>query len=245
VKIPQTYHELLDGWVFLVDKPLHWTSFDVVNKFKGLIKKFKQLEANVELKNRKVKVGHSGTLDPLATGLLIVCVGKMTKQIDQYQGGKKRYIGKITLGQITKSYDLETIPEGEFPWKDLVEEEIERVAKSFIGVQMQTPPIFSAKQVNGKRAYEHARAGSNIKLNPSQIEIFQFNLNKISLPVIEFDIICSKGTYIRSIAHEFGIRLDSGSYLSELRRVESVPFKIEDALTIEKWIEKLSPNVQK
>ena len=229
---PQTYQELIDGWVFIVDKPLEWTSFDVVNKFKPHLKSLKKIKPE-DLKSRNVKVGHAGTLDPLATGLLVVCVGQKTKEIDQFQGGIKTYTGTITLGQTTPSYDLETQPEGDYPYTQLSQSEIEKAAQSFIGEQWQTPPIFSAKQINGKRAYEFAREGVEIELKKSLIQILSFKITGIELPLVHFEIVCSKGTYIRTIAHEFGQRLESGSHLSKLRRTCSAPFDASAAHSME------------
>jgi len=229
---PRTYQDLIDGWLFLVDKPLGWTSFDVVNKIKGHLKSIKKRQPT-ELQVFNVKVGHAGTLDPLATGLLLVCVGKKTKEIDQLQLGVKEYSGVIMMGQITPSFDLETNPEGEFPYQNLTDEAYLSVARSFLGEQLQTPPIFSAKQIDGKRAYELARKGIEVKMNRSLIEIFSFELTRIAPPEIHFNITCSKGTYIRSIANDFGIRLQSGSYLASLRREGSLPFSVRNAKTID------------
>ena len=229
---PQTYQELIDGWVFIVDKPLEWTSFDVVNKFKSHLKSLKKIQPE-DLKLRNVKVGHAGTLDPLATGLLVVCVGQKTKEIDQFQGGIKTYTGTITLGQTTPSYDLETQPEGDYPYAHLSYSDIENTAASFLGEQWQTPPIFSAKQINGKRAYEFAREGVEIEMKKSLVEILSFKITNVELPLVHFEIVCSKGTYIRTIAHEFGQRLESGSHLSSLRRTASVPFDVSMAHSME------------
>jgi len=229
---PQTYQELIDGWVFIVDKPLSWTSFDVVNKFKSHLKGLKK-NLPADLKNRNVKVGHAGTLDPLATGLLIVCVGKKTKEIDQFQGGIKTYTGTITLGQTTPSFDLETQPEGDFAFLHLTDLDMQKVANSFLGEQWQTPPVYSAKQINGKRAYEFAREGVEIQMKKSLIEVLSFKITQIVLPIVHFEITCSKGTYIRTIAHEFGQRLLSGSHLSSLRRTQSVPFDLSKAHTMD------------
>jgi tRNA pseudouridine55 synthase len=222
----------VDGWLFLVDKPLHWTSFDVVNKMKGHLKALKKIQTP-ELKVFNVKIGHAGTLDPLATGLLLVCVGKKTKEIDSYQGGRKTYEGVITMGQVTPSFDLETEPEGNFPFSHLSEENYLAAAASFIGEQFQTPPVFSAKQIDGKRAYVWARQGVEVEMRKSWIEIDRFELTEINPPHIHFSITCSKGTYIRSIAHDFGIRLGSGSYLSALRRTESHPFQVKNAFSMD------------
>ncbi len=228
--IPRPYsfeniNEVMDGAVFLVDKPLKWTSFDVVGRLKWLMRH--------HCKAPKFKIGHAGTLDPLASGLLVVCTGKCTKQIVAIQGGKKEYTGTIVLGQTTPSFDLETTPEGDYPYKDLTEAQLLEAAASFIGEQLQTPPIYSAKQIDGKRAYEAARAGEEIQMRQALIHVYAFELTAIRLPEVDFKIRCSKGTYIRTIANDFGKRLDSGSHLSALRRTESAPFRIEDAKTME------------
>jgi tRNA pseudouridine55 synthase len=228
--IPRPYsfeniNEVMDGAVFLVDKPLKWTSFDVVGRLKWLMRH--------HCKAPKFKIGHAGTLDPLANGLLVVCTGKCTKQIVAIQGGEKEYTGTIVLGQTTPSFDLETTPEGDYPYKDLTEAQLLEAAASFIGEQLQTPPIYSAKQIDGKRAYEAARAGEEIQMRQALIHIYEFELTAIRLPEVDFKIRCSKGTYIRTIANDFGKRLNSGSHLSALRRTESAPFRIEDAKTME------------
>jgi tRNA pseudouridine55 synthase len=228
--IPRPYsfeniNEVMDGAVFLVDKPLKWTSFDVVGRLKWLMRH--------HCKAPKFKIGHAGTLDPLASGLLVVCTGKCTKQIVAIQGGEKEYTGTIVLGQTTPSFDLETTPEGDYPYKDLTEAQLLEAAASFIGEQLQTPPIYSAKQIDGKRAYEAARAGEEIQMRQALIHVYAFELTAIRLPEVDFKIRCSKGTYIRTIANDFGKRLDSGSHLSALRRTESAPFRIEDAKTME------------
>lgn len=228
MEFPKTYQDLIEGWVFIVDKPFEWTSFDVVNKFKSHLKSLKKIQTE-ELKMRNVKVGHAGTLDPLATGILVVCVGKKTKEIDSFQGGVKTYTGTITLGKTTPSFDLETLPEGNFPFLHLQREDLTQNAQSFLGEQWQTPPVYSAKQINGKRAYEFAREGIEVEMKKSLIEVLSFSITDIQLPEVHFEITCSKGTYIRTIAHEFGQRLNSGSYLSKLRRVKSVPFDISMA----------------
>ena len=228
--IPRPYsfeniNEVMDGAVFLVDKPLKWTSFDVVGRLKWLMRH--------HCKAPKFKIGHAGTLDPLASGLLVVCTGKCTKQIVAIQGGEKEYTGTIVLGQTTPSFDLETTPEGDYPYKDLTEAQLAEAAASFIGEQLQTPPIYSAKQIDGKRAYEAARAGEEIQMRQALINVYAFELTAIRLPEVDFKIRCSKGTYIRTIASDFGKRLNSGSHLSALRRTESAPFRIEDAKTME------------
>lgn len=221
----QNTQDILNGAILIIDKPLDWTSFDVVGKLKWLMRRFG--------KAPKFKIGHAGTLDPLATGLLVVCTGRCTKMIPDIQGGMKEYTGTIRLGQTTPSYDLETAPEGAFPYEHFTEAELRGVAASFIGEQLQTPPIYSAKLIDGKRAYESARAGIAIEMKQAQITIFEFELTRIALPDVDFRIRCSKGTYIRSIAHDFGQRLQSGSHLIALRRTGSLPYHIDQAITVE------------
>jgi len=207
-----------EGHVILVDKPLEWTSFDVVKKLKYALK----------IK----KVGHAGTLDPLATGLLILCTGKKTKEIELYQGQDKEYTGTITIGQTTPSFDLETTPTPAVDLSKITNEAILNTAKSFIGVIEQTPPIFSAIKVDGKRAYSEARKGREVKLKSRKIRIEQFEITTISIPEIKFRVVCSKGTYIRSLANDFGKQLGVGGYLSELRRTKIGEFSVENAKSI-------------
>jgi tRNA pseudouridine55 synthase len=221
--------DIQDGLTILVDKPYTWTSFDVVNKIRWNLKR------SLGLKN--VKVGHAGTLDPLATGLLVLCLGKHTKLIESLTSDSKTYTGTFLLGKTTPSFDLETEYNQEFPITHITEDLLERIRNSFVGVQMQTPPIYSAKQVDGKRAYDFARAGKDVELKQSQIEITNFQINTERFPEIDFQISCSKGTYIRSIANDFGKRLDSGATLIALRRTQSGQFDIENAKSVEQWIE--------
>lgn len=244
MKFPQTnsfssIDEFLSGSLLLIDKPLGWTSFDVMGKIKAYVRHHIEIPKNANGDKVKFKVGHAGTLDPLATGLLVVCTGKMTKSIEAIQGGLKEYTGTIFLGKTTPSYDLETQPEGDFSIDHITEETLKETALSFIGEQWQTPPVFSAKQVNGKRAYESARKGEHVDIPPSRIHIHEFQITRIELPEIDFLIRCSKGTYIRTIANDFGKRLNSGSYLKALRRTESSPFRIEDSLTTEELMQRL------
>jgi tRNA pseudouridine55 synthase len=222
--------EFLSGTVLLIDKPLEWTSFDVVNKIKWYVRH--------KYKAPKFKIGHAGTLDPLATGLLVVCVGKYTKQISELQGGTKEYTGTITLGTTTVSYDLESDPEGDYPYAHFSVQELESNASTFLGEQMQVPPIFSAKIINGKRAYESARQGEEVEMRAARVEVEAFDLTRIALPEVDFRIRCSKGTYIRTMAHEFGQRLHSGSHLSALRRTVSEPFKIGQSMTMDELLAK-------
>lgn len=221
-----------EGEILLVDKPLTWTSFDVVNKIRWNIKR--------KLGVKKIKVGHAGTLDPLATGLLILCTGKNTKLIEQIQADEKTYTGTILLGKTTPSYDLESEYNQEFPTDHITADLLEEVRQQFIGVQQQVPPIFSAKQVDGKRAYDLARAGKEIELKANSIEIKQFTIDASRFPEIDFEIICSKGTYIRSIAHDFGRLLNSGGTLIALRRTASGKFNIQDAYSVEDLLAKIN-----
>ncbi len=220
--------EFAQGSTILVDKPLEWTSFDVVNTLRWNLKR--------KLGVKKIKVGHAGTLDPLATGLLVICIGKYTKRINEYMVGKKTYTGTILLGKTTPSYDLETEYDQEFPTNHITGKLIEQVRASFLGSQIQIPPIFSAKQINGKRAYDLARAGKEVVLEGKPIEIDAFTLDTSDFPTIKFEVTCSKGTYIRSIAHDFGKKLNSGGTLIELRRTASGDFRIEDAKSVDEWI---------
>ena len=214
-----------EGQLLLIDKPLNWTSFQVVNKIRW------------ELKNKfgikKLKVGHAGTLDPLARGLLLVCTGKMTKKISEIQALVKEYTGTFTLGATTPSYDLETPIDGTFPIDHLDDNALKEVINQFTGVVDQYPPVFSAIKKDGKRLYEYARKGEEIKIKSRQVEILAFELTKIKLPTIDFYVKCSKGTYIRSLANDYGKALGSGAHLSSLRRTAIGLHRIEDAYTIE------------
>ncbi|MEY3237321.1 MAG: tRNA pseudouridine(55) synthase TruB [Bacteroidota bacterium] len=221
----------IEGETILVDKPLGWTSFDVVNKIRWNLKQ--------ALNVKNIKVGHAGTLDPLATGLLILCIGKHTKRIDQIMGGMKTYTGTILLGKTTVSYDLENEYNAEFPIDHITPELLETSRKSFIGVIQQVPPIFSAKQVDGKRAYDLARAGKEFELKSNTVEIVDFTISAERFPEIDFEISCSKGTYIRSIAHDFGKIVESGGTLIALRRTQSGDSSIENAMTVDDWILKI------
>lgn len=221
--------EFQEGKTILVDKPLNWTSFDVVNKLRWNLKQ--------KLGVKKIKVGHAGTLDPLATGLLVICTGKHTKQINDLMIGDKTYTGKILLGKTTPSYDLETDFNQTFPIDHITDELLESVRQSFIGEQDQVPPIFSAKQVDGKRAYDLARAGIEIELKANKINITSLTIDASKLPEVYFEITCSKGTYIRSIANDFGSKLNSGGTLIELRRTKSGEQDIEESRTVDQWIE--------
>lgn len=217
-----TLAELATGAVILVDKPLRWTSFDVINKLRRPL---------------KAKLGHAGTLDPLATGLLIVCTGKMTKQIETFQRQPKEYTGIIRLGAVTPTYDLESEPVDFKPLEGITEEMLRKATEQFTGAILQTPPIHSAIKKDGKRAYELARAGKEIKLEPRAITITAFELTKIELPEVRFRVECSTGTYIRSLAHDYGQALGCGGYLQELRRTKIGDFNVDDAPGVDEWLE--------
>jgi tRNA pseudouridine55 synthase len=219
-----------NGQVLLIDKPLEWTSFQVVNKLRWHIRQ--------QFGIKKIKVGHAGTLDPLATGLLIICTGKFTKQINEYQGQVKEYIGEITLGATTPSYDLESEVDATFPIEHIAEELIHNTVKQFVGEIDQKPPIFSALKKDGKRLYELAREGITTEINSRKITIQEFEIAKIDFPKVNFRVVCSKGTYIRSLAYDFGKALNSGAHLSKLRRTKIGDFSVEEALDPLSYIKK-------
>lgn len=229
-----TAEDFKNGQLLLLDKPYQWTSFQMVNKIRWMIRKSCDI--------KKIKVGHAGTLDPLATGLLLVCTGKFTKRISEFQGMEKEYTGTFTLGATTPSYDLETEVDQEFDIDHLEEEKIRRATQSFMGEIEQYPPIFSALKKDGKRLYEYARSGVEVKPDPRKIHISEFELTRIELPKVDFRVACSKGTYIRSLAYDFGKELDSGAYLSKLRRTRIGDYKVENAISIQEFIEKLPNN---
>ncbi|QEM13933.1 tRNA pseudouridine(55) synthase TruB [Mucilaginibacter rubeus] len=209
--------EFAEGQLLLVNKPYQWTSFDVVGKLRN---SFKPL---------KLKVGHAGTLDPLATGLLIICTGKMTKQIDTFQAEEKEYTGTMVLGATTPSYDMETESDKSFDISQLTEEMLRNNCGQFIGDIQQYPPAHSAIKVDGERLYEKARRGEEVELKLRNVTITEFELTRVELPEIDFRVVCSKGTYIRSLVNDFGAALNNGAYLSKLRRTRSGNFRIEDA----------------
>jgi tRNA pseudouridine55 synthase len=213
-------HEFERGQVLLIDKPLEWTSFDVVRKLRGLV--------------RTKKVGHAGTLDPLATGLLILCTGKFTKQINSYMAKEKEYTGTVTLGAATPTYDLESEPVIVGDYGGIGRERIEEViASQFRGEIMQVPPIHSAIKVNGQRVYELARRGKDVQLEPRRVTIAAFEITELRLPEVSFKVVCSTGTYIRSLANDLGAALGCGGYLSALRRTRIGEFRVEEAMTIQ------------
>ena len=217
-----------EGELILIDKELDWTSFDVVNKIRYAIKK--------KFDIKKIKVGHAGTLDPLATGLLIICCGKMTKRINNFSAMNKTYSGKITIGSTTPSYDLETKPNVHYPVDHINEKLILKTAKKFIGKIFQTPPMFSAIKKDGVRLYNLARQGKEIKIDKREVSIDSFEITSFNLPEISFNVTCSKGTYIRSLAHDFGKELNSGAHLSELRRVKIGDYSVKDSVKVMDFI---------
>ena len=218
-----TAKDFLEGQVLLIDKPLKWSSFQAVNKLKYILKRKYDLP-------KKFKIGHAGTLDPLATGLLIVCTGKFTKRITEIQAQAKEYTGTITVGATTPSYDLETEVDATFPTEHITAELILETVKQFIGEIDQKPPIFSAIKKDGKRLYEHARAGSAVEIAARKTTIHEFEITRIALPEIDFRVSCSKGTYIRSLAFDFGKALNSGAYLSDLRRTKIGDYNVDNAI---------------
>lgn len=226
-----TEEEFKNGQVLLIDKPLEWTSFQAVNKLRWHIKQ--------RFKIKKIKVGHAGTLDPLATGLLIICTGKQTKEIQTYQGQEKEYTGTFTLGATTPSYDLETEIDENFPIEHITEELLKETTKQFLGEIQQKPPIFSAIKKDGKRLYELARKGETTEIKARTVNITEFEITNINLPKVDFRVVCSKGTYIRSLAYDFGKALNSGAHLSTLRRTKIGFFSVDDATSIEGFIESL------
>jgi len=229
-----TVEDFKNGQVLLIDKPLEWTSFQVVNKLRGVIKK--------QFNLKKIKVGHAGTLDPLATGLLIICTGKFTKRIDEFQAQIKEYTGTFTIGCTTPSYDLETEINEHFSTEHLTDKLIRDTTDLFIGEIEQKPPMFSAIKKDGKRLYELARAGETIEIKSRKVTISVFEITKIDLPNIEFKVVCSKGTYIRSLANDFGKALNSGAHLSSLRRTKIGSYSIDDACSINMFLNTISGN---
>ena len=226
-----------DGKIVLIDKPYKWSSFDVINKIRILLKNYVGI--------KKIKVGHAGTLDPLATGLMIVCTGNMTKKIELITKMDKEYIAEITFGGTTISFDLETEVVDGFPFDHIDNETINDALKQFLGKQMQTPPLFSAIKIDGKRAYQHARKGDNIELKKREISINELELLKYNPPVANIRINCSKGTYIRSFANDIGKFLQSGAHLSALIRTKTGCFTLKDAISLNQFeiaLEKLKKN---
>ena len=226
-----TAEDFLEGQILLIDKPLTWSSFQAVNKLKYILKRQYNLP-------KKFKIGHAGTLDPLATGLLIVCTGKFTKRIAEIQGQAKEYTGTFTVGATTPSYDLETEVDATFPIEHITTELIQEMAKQFLGEIDQKPPVFSAIKKDGKRLYEHARAGEEVEIAFRKTTIHEFEITKFDLPKIEFRVVCSKGTYIRSLAFDFGKALNSGAHLSVLRRTKIGDYSVANSITPEEFEKK-------
>ena len=221
-----------EGQILLIDKPLKWSSFQAVNKLKfGLINELKL--------PKKFKIGHAGTLDPLASGLLLICTGKFTKRIEELQGQAKEYTGTITVGATTPSYDLETEINATFPTEHITQALINETLPQFIGEIDQKPPVFSAIKKDGKRLYESARAGIEVEIKTRKVMVSEFEITRIALPEIDFRIVCSKGTYIRSIAYDFGLALNSGGHLTALRRTKIGDYSVENATEPEAFIEGL------
>ena len=236
VPLPQpttdiTQADFQAGTMLLVDKPKDWTSFDVINKIRHRIKR--------KLGVKKIKVGHAGTLDPMATGLLIICTGKFTKQIDRFQGMEKEYTGTLKLGESTPSYDAETQPDNVYPTDHITPADMETARKELTGDIAQLPPMFSAIKSDGQPLYKLARKGIKIEVKPRPVSIYRFDITRTEMPEVDFLIQCSKGTYIRSIAHDFGQNLQSGAHLIALCRTKIGEFKLEDAWNLEDLVEKL------
>ncbi|MDI1316323.1 tRNA pseudouridine(55) synthase TruB [Flavobacterium sp.] len=230
-----TAEDYLEGQILLIDKPLKWSSFQAVNKLKYILKRQYDLP-------KKFKIGHAGTLDPLATGLLIVCTGKFTKRITEIQAQAKEYTGTFTIGATTPSYDLETEIDATFPTEHISSELIQETIKQFLGEIDQKPPVFSAIKKDGKRLYEHARAGEEVEIAFRKTTIHEFEITRIQLPEIDFRVVCSKGTYIRSLAFDFGKALHSGAYLSVLRRTKIGHYSVNDGVSPEDFESALTPN---
>lgn len=226
-----TAEDFLSGQVLLIDKPLNWTSFQVVNKLRWEIRQAFNI--------KKIKVGHAGTLDPLATGLLVICTGKKTKEINTYQGQIKEYTGTFTLGGTTPSFDLETEIDKTFPTEHITEDIIHKTTEAFIGDIQQYPPVFSAIKKDGKRLYEFARAGEDVEIKSRTVSILEFEITKINDLQLDFRVVCSKGTYIRSLANDFGKALNSGAHLSALRRTKIGDFNVKNGMSIEAFISSL------
>jgi tRNA pseudouridine55 synthase len=227
-----TKETILEGQVLLIDKPLTWSSFQAVNKLKYALKRKYDLP-------KKFKIGHAGTLDPLATGLLIICTGKFTKRITEIQAQAKEYTGTITVGATTPSYDLETEVDATFPTEHITKDLITETIKQFLGEIDQKPPVFSAIKKDGKRLYEHARAGEEVEIKARKTTIHEFEITRIALPEIDFRIKCSKGTYIRSIAYDFGLALQSGGHLTALRRTKIGDYCVENTVSPEDFVKNI------
>src|SRR5690554_2843025 len=228
-----TAEDFQNGQVILLDKPLQWTSFQAVNKVRWLLKK--------HFKLKKIKVGHAGTLDPLASGLLIICTGKFTKQIDTFQAQEKEYTGTFTLGATTPSFDLETAIDQTFSIENITESQLKEAAQLFVGEIAQQPPVFSALKKDGKRLYEFARKGEEIEIPTRKVTISDFEITRIALPEVDFRVVCSKGTYIRSLASDYGKALNNGAHLSALRRTRIGDFSVTDAISLTDFEKQYKP----
>ncbi len=224
--------DFISGEIIGIDKPLGWTSFDAVKRLRGAIQR--------RLKVRKFKVGHAGTLDPLATGVLILCTGRATREIEKLQAGSKEYIADIRLGATTPSFDLETEIDATFPWENITVSDIEDVLPQFRGRVMQVPPVFSAVKIDGKRAYKFARKGEEVELKAKPLEITDLEILSYEAPVLRIRVVCSKGTYIRALARDIGQALNSGAHLIGLRRTRVGDIQVEDCLTIDQAMDKIN-----
>jgi tRNA pseudouridine55 synthase len=224
--------DYLAGQLLLINKPLTWTSFDVVKKVRNGLRAYCGV--------KKIKVGHAGTLDPLADGLLIICTGKFTKKIDEYQAQEKEYTGTFTLGQTTPSYDLETKVNETFSTEHINEKLIQQTTTQFIGEITQVPPIYSAIKQDGVRLYEHARSGVEVKIKERRVTIQEFEITNVEMPIVSFRVVCSKGTYIRSLANDFGAALSSGAHLSQLRRTKIGEYSLSQATDLEGFMKSMS-----
>ncbi len=223
-------YDFINGEILLFDKPLGWTSFDLVNKVRSFLCR--------EMKIKKLKVGHAGTLDPLATGLMVVCTGKATKQVEQLQAAEKEYLATLKLGATTPSFDLETGEDNQYPTGHITADRMQEVLQQFTGALQQLPPVFSAIQINGKRAYEHARKGADVVIPKKTVTIHALEMVSFEIPHVVLRICCSKGTYIRALARDIGFALGSGAYLTALRRTRSGDFFVQKAFTFETFREK-------
>lgn len=232
-----TQNTFFSGQVVLINKPKTWTSFDVVNKMRSDLRHQHQIPY--------IKIGHAGTLDPLATGLLIICIGRQTKNIEQYQGLEKEYTGTMMLGATTPSYDMETQINERYSIAHVTPELLHETAKKFLGAIWQYPPDFSAKRVQGDRAYNIARSGGQPELKPVLVHIAKFEIVSILLPMVEFKVVCAKGTYIRSLVHDFGKQIGCGALLASLCRTKIGKYKVEDAKEIKTWLEAVLPSAPK
>ena len=228
--------DYIEGHILLINKPLRWTSFDVVKKIRNTL--------HSALQVKKIKVGHAGTLDPLADGLLIVCTGKFTKRINEFQAQEKEYIAEFTLGATTPSYDLETEINDTFNYDHINLKMLQNTVKSMTGNILQSPPIFSAIKQDGKRLYEYARTGENVKIKERMVHISKFEIINVEMPKVCVKIVCSKGTYIRSLAHTFGKKLKSGAYLSKLTRTRIGNFELTQAADIQDFINSFSNSIE-